>query len=439
MISKKGDLFLDLKNVLSKEAKAAREIKVLSEQNKKEENKEHRDFIESQLRNLKGEIKKSNGAVKEILEKINPPNSFGNYRTNLDFKKVEGDNIGKGGFLDGISNSQKKPRVSDFEMDTLNRLKGTEKKEFADGKKLAKPNPYVSIANQLFSDISTSLASKNRFRNIQEDLVKANLNFLLRSYISVTILTTTISFFFAILIFIFLLFFNISAQIPFVTASLEPVLTRIIKTIWVIAVLPLSVFTLMYFYPSLERDSVAKKVEVELPFATINMAAISGSMIDPTKIFTIMISTREYPNLEKEFTKLLNSVNILGYDLVTALRDSTGNTASKRLAELFNGLATTITSGGDLPRFFQERAQSMLFDYNLEKEKSTKTAETFMDIYISVVVAAPMILMLLLMMMRISGLGLALSTGMITLIMILSVIGINIAFLTFLHIKQSSI
>ena len=254
-----------------------------------------------------------------------------------------------------------------------------------------------------------------------------------------TILTTTISFFFAILIFIFLLFFNISAQIPFVTASLEPVLTRIIKTIWVIAVLPLSVFTLMYFYPSLERDSVAKKVEVELPFATINMAAISGSMIDPTKIFTIMISTREYPNLEKEFTKLLNSVNILGYDLVTALRDSTGNTASKRLAELFNGLATTITSGGDLPRFFQERAQSMLFDYNLEKEKSTKTAETFMDIYISVVVAAPMILMLLLMMMRISGLGLALSTGMITLIMILSVIGINIAFLTFLHIKQSSI
>src|SRR3989344_2933699 len=103
MISKKGDLFLELKNVLSKEAKVAREIKVLSEQNKKEENKEHRDFIESQLRNLKGEIKKSNGAVKEILEQINPPNSFGNYRTNLDFKKVEGGNIGKGGFLDGIS------------------------------------------------------------------------------------------------------------------------------------------------------------------------------------------------------------------------------------------------------------------------------------------------------------------------------------------------
>ena len=59
-----------------------------------------------------------------------------------------------------------------------------------------------------------------------------------------------------------------------------------------------------------------------------------------------------------------------------------------------------------------------------------------MDIYISAVIAAPMILMLLLMMMRISGLGISLSTGMISLIMILAVSLINILFLAFLHIKQ---
>ena len=140
--------------------------------------------------------------------------------------------------------------------------------------------------------------------------------------------------------------------------------------------------------------------------------------------------------LKKEFTKLINEVNIYGYDLVTALRYMAFNSPSRKLAELYNGLATTITSGGDLPNFFDKRAQTLLFEHRLETEKHSKAAETFMDIYISVVIAAPMILMLLLMMMRLSGLGISLSTGMITLVMVLGVSLMNVLFLSFLHLKQ---
>jgi len=165
--------------------------------------------------------------------------------------------------------------------------------------------------------------------------------------------------------------------------------------------------------------------------------AISGSMIEPSKIFSIIVSTKEYPYLKKEFTKLINDINILGYDLVSALRNSANNSSSKKLTELLNGIATTINSGGNLPVFFDKRAQSLLFEYRVEKEKKTRSAETFMDIYISVVIAAPMILMLLLMMMKISGLGISLSTSMITLIMVLGVSIMNIVFLTFLHLKHS--
>ena len=143
-------------------------------------------------------------------------------------------------------------------------------------------------------------------------------------------------------------------------------------------------------------------------------------------------------NLEKEFNKLLNKINIYGYDLVSVLRNVAFNSPSAKLAELFNGMATTITSGGDLANFFEKRAESLLFDHRLEREKYTKTAETFMDIYISVVVAAPMILMLLLMMMQISGLGVSLSPTALSLIMVLGVTVINIFFLTFLHLKQPS-
>ena len=193
---------------------------------------------------------------------------------------------------------------------------------------------------------------------------------------------------------------------------------------------------MMYIYPTLEKKSEAQKIDSELAFATIHMAAISGSMINPIKIFEIIISTKEYPAIEKEFTKLINEINVYGSDLVSALKNTARNTSSIRLNELLNGLATTINSGGHLPDFFDQRSQSLLFEHRLEQEKATKAAETFMDVYISVVIAAPMILMLLLMMMKISGLGLSISVGMITLFMVLGVVIINIIFLAFLQMKK---
>jgi flagellar protein FlaJ len=119
------------------------------------------------------------------------------------------------------------------------------------------------------------------------------------------------------------------------------------------------------------------------------------------------------------------------------MKNTAKNSPSKKLAELLNGLVTTINSGGDLPKFFEKRAETLLFDHRLEQQKAAKAAETFMDIYISLVIAAPMILMLLMMIMKISGLGIAMSIMSIALMIILGVVVINIIFLTFLQIKRN--
>jgi len=237
-------------------------------------------------------------------------------------------------------------------------------------------------------------------------------------------------------LFFFFMFFNIQPLLPIVVKSTETFLVRLPKVILIPLILPLVTFVLMYFYPSLERKSLGIKINQELPFATIHMASISGSLLEPSKIFKIIITTQDYPEIEKQFIKIMNELNLYGYNLVSALRNVAFNSPSERFSDLLNSLATTINSGGDLQDFFEERAESLLFDYRLEREKENKTAETFMDIYISVVIAAPMILMLLLMMIKVSGLGLDLSIPSITLIMILSVSIINIVFLVFLHLKK---
>ena len=321
-----------------------------------------------------------------------------------------------------------------LEKKVLKRLK--EKKKIPPKEEIGKQSEYVKISNKLFSKTSLSLYRTPFFNSMKKDIIKGNLPFLPVSYISTILFTTILSVVVAFAIFIFLLFFNLQIDFPFVSMYSGEFLSRLTKVFWVLLIIPLSTFFIMYIYPSIEKNFIKGKVEQELPFVAIHMSSIAGSMVEPSKIFEIITMTGEYPYVSKELKKIINGVNIYGYNLVNAIKQTAINTSSYKFSELLNGISTTITSGGDLERYFEKKAQSLLFDYRLEREKYTRTAETFMDIYISVVIAAPMILMLLLLMIKISGFGIDITTQMITIIIITIVSVINVIFLTFLNLKQ---
>lgn len=317
---------------------------------------------------------------------------------------------------------------------TLKRMKKRDKK--VEVVKERKPSEYLKFANKVFSKTAGKMLNEKVMEQLERDLIKANLQFTPRSYLSFTMLTTCVAFLIGVVIAIFFFFFNITSNIPFIVMNTGAISTRLLVSVLITLLVPVLTFVIMYMYPSTEKSSAGNRIDEELPFATIHMSAISGSMIDPSKIFDIIITTHEYPLLEKEFKKIINEINLYGYDLVSALRNSAYNTPSRKLSELLNGLATTINSGGYLPEFFDKRSQTLLFENRLEQEKKNKGAETFMDIYISLVIAAPMILMILLMMMKISGLGISMSTQMITIIMVVAVTMINLMFLAFLQLKK---
>ena len=437
----------ELKKIISKEEKIIKEISLLFENLQKIDETEEKQIVFSQINQLKDSLKEANENIPEVLKKVLlarplhtesqiPPTIIQKKEVKtLPTKLNQKENIQK------TENSSQKilpkddeKETSKLEKETLKRLKI--KKEKISKKKAKRPSKYIGVSNKFFSEYSLSLLNKKAFKHLEEELIKTNLQFITPSYISLLLFTTFLSVIVAVFVFLFFLFFNFGFDFPFITSISESLGSRFLKVFWILFAIPIGTFLFMYVYPSLEKKSLGNKIDQELPFATINMSAISGSMINPAEIFKIIILTKEYPNLEKEFIKLVNELNVYGYDLVTALKKVAQSTPSKKLAELFNGLATTINSGGDLPEFFDKRSQTLLFEYKIEREKYTKFSETFMDIYISAVIAAPMILMLVLMMMKISGLGIALSTSMITLIMVLGVSAVNIVFLTFLHLKQ---
>jgi len=323
--------------------------------------------------------------------------------------------------------------ISDYSIKQLKKKKVIPKKAKVE---FRKPSFYTKISNKFFAGFVSKSIKKGGFKKIGLDLRRANLNVTLNSYVSMLFFSVFLSFVIAVILMAFFLFFSLSIEPPFLIPVKEDILLRLLKVIWIVPGLPILVFLSFYFYPSTERDSLSRKIEYELPFVTIQMSAIASSGVEPSNIFKIIAMGEEYPNIKKEAKKIMNEINLYGYDLVNALKNIARASPSKKFAELLNGFSTTITSGGSLTEFLNKRADTLLFEYKLVRERYTKTAETFMDIYISVVIAAPMMFMLLLILMSMGNIGLEISIKILTLLIVVVVALINVIFLIYLHLSQ---
>ncbi|MFB6246718.1 MAG: type II secretion system F family protein [Candidatus Pacearchaeota archaeon] len=420
--SKTETLIEELKDLISQKRNLLNNIK----KHYASKNAQDPQSFNAKLDDLEDNLKNINEKVRQRLEEIKEPkNIFQKFLKIPDFLN--------------ILKKEKGVEPDKLEKKTLERLKKGEDKENpkADNKEIVQEDFYARISNKVFSNQSKKLAKKEFFSSLDDDLKKANLKYTLQGYISIMLFTSMLSFLAGILVFMFFSFFQIQATAP-VIATVSDTASKVTSLIWIPLAFPLAGFLISYKYPALEKSSKETQIDHELPFATVNMAAIAGSMINPMEIFKIIVKSGEFPHVRKELTKLINEVNVHGTDMVSALRITARHTPSQKMKELLNGLATTMSSGGDMAKFFDKRSETLLFEHRIKREKETKTAETFMDLYISIVIAAPMIFMLLLMMMKISGLGITLPTSTITLIVVSSVVVINIFFIIYLHMKEEA-
>ncbi len=318
----------------------------------------------------------------------------------------------------------------------VNKLKKKEKHHEKIKASFLKQSTYGKISNRFFLDRAQSLLDRGKLKSLTLDVKRSNSNILSATYVSMMFFSTVLAFIIGWMLFIFLMIFSVSFESPFVSLYSGDHLLRFAKLLALPFALALIGYGAFYFYPGAEKRSLGKRIEQELPFVVIHMASISGSGIEPLAIFRIIALSKEYKYVGQEIRKILNQTNLFGYDLSTALRNVSMTTPSPRFSELLNGMSVNINSGGDIRTFFEKRAESLLLDYRLEREGNTKTAETFMDMYISIVIATPMILLILLVMINVSGVQTGFNSSQMTVAIIGIVAMVNIAFLMFLHMKQ---
>jgi Flp pilus assembly protein TadB len=284
---------------------------------------------------------------------------------------------------------------------------------------LNKPSSVVEISNKVFGGISFKMSKY--FDDLKKDLRDANSKFLLVTYLSMALFFSSLVFLISFVLLAVVFVFNPGA----------------IMFVWVPFLLLFICLIGYYLYPSIQKSGVEQGIGSELPFATIYMASIAGSNIDPTRIFKIIADSSEYKNIGIEMKKIINQVEIYGYDLVTALKNVAKTTSNRKLSELLGGMATSISSGSSLRNFLEKNSENLLSDYKLERERYISVAGTYMDVYISILITAPVILVLVIVIMGLTDLKLGnFSVNSLVAMAIGAVVILNMFYLLFLQIKQ---
>jgi len=384
-------------------------------------NTSEKDFYLSNLKSLLAQLKILNGSIPDILEAISPLKSLipGQERKNEELTKisyVSPSNKEKNYVTINKKDVNKFIQELKISQEGINNI-NQEDKVYVPVE--IKTNMLTRVSNKVFSRISEKIAPK--MSDLGEDLKRANIRILNSTYISIALFVSMLVFLFSIVIYLFLLFSNSQLLIWF----------------WVPPILSLTSMTIFYIYPSSEKNSVDKMIAQELPFATIHMSAIAGSNVEPTKVFKVIATSKEYPYLSVEIRKLISQVEIYGYDLINALKNIAKKTPNEGFGELLNGIATNISSGGDLKSYLDKKSENFLSDYRLERQRYISMAEIFMDIYISLLITGPLIMMMLFIIMNMGNFSLGgLSIEVLLLLTSGVIVFANIVFIVILDIKQ---
>lgn len=291
------------------------------------------------------------------------------------------------------------------------------------------PSKYGAFCNKIFGSYSHDIAAKkgSMFKHLADAVAVSGMSVLSRTYISMLLFSTLFGgILFGILMAVIAMFAEMDYPLAFLIGLVSMFVGGVIM------------FVIMYIYPSSVGSRKSREIKTDLPFAVIHMSAVAGSGAQPLSIFKLLLQSGEYKGLESEIKKIVNYVNLFGYNMTTALKNVAARTPAKRFRDLLNGMASTIESGGSLKSYLNSMAEETVNTYRTERKKYIESLATYSDIYTGVLIAAPLLFMVTLAIINIMGGkigGIPVSTlawgGTLIVLPI-----VNILFFLFLNITQ---
>ena len=236
---------------------------------------------------------------------------------------------------------------------------------------------------------------------LRNDLVKARIPLLAEDYMASSIMQVIVTFVGGVLFVLFLLGFLIP-QIEMMenpstgeNFSVSNTVQYAIIGILVFA-LPALIGLVQLFTPGWVASSRATNMDRQIPYAASYVSALAAANATPSQTFKSLARNKDiYGEISNEAAWIFHSMEFMGRDLVTTLKEAVDRTPSERFAEFIQGIIGTVTSGGNLKLYFLNRSEYYAQQNRVHVKDILQQMALFSEAYVVVAVALPIFAMII--------------------------------------------
>ncbi|HXY12144.1 MAG TPA: type II secretion system F family protein [Thermoplasmata archaeon] len=157
--------------------------------------------------------------------------------------------------------------------------------------------------------------------------------------------------------------------------------------------------------PASKAKERGRKIDRKISPAMSFVSAMSSADVNVDQIFKELGRQKIYGEVAEEAAWITRDTELLGVDILTAIRRGAGRTPSRRFQDFLQGVVTTATSGGQLKPYFLLKAEQFERENKLEMLQRTETMGLLAETFVTVVVAFPLFLVIIIAIFAIIGGG----------------------------------
>jgi len=160
-------------------------------------------------------------------------------------------------------------------------------------------------------------------------------------------------------------------------------------------------FGVLQIIPAFRVKNRAAKLSEEIPHFIGYMSTLATSGLTLEGIFKAIAKEETDEDIVKDARFIVRNIDILGMDLISAIKDLIHRTPVGPYSELLDGAIITVLTGGDLKEYFNATAKVQLEEKKMLLQKTTESLGSVAEIYTILLIVFPLLAVIMLSIMGI--------------------------------------
>ena len=255
-----------------------------------------------------------------------------------------------------------------------------------------KSTTYTRFCRRLFSKsfekFNISETSKNRL------LEKADISMAYQEYYSMVLMNIIIG-------------FIVSFVSTLILYLLVPTNTTALLILIITSLIPIVIGMVYIQLPTSKAKSRGKNIDRHLPYVANFVNTMSAAGISPSEIFGTLAGIELYGEVQKEAKKITTEIELMGIDMITALKNAIVISPSKKFKEFIQGIIGVVQSGSELAPYFERCVDRYMYEDLDERKKNLDSLAIMAESFVVTVVAFPLFLVIIISIMGLTSGGIS--------------------------------